>query len=103
MNNNLFYSPKPPWSYKPAITIASRNRNGISTYKKHTLAERQEHGYDKDSLIADPMFINPAKNDYRVKPESPALKLGFKNFEMGKWGLTDEFPKMWREKRVTEK
>jgi hypothetical protein len=54
-------------------------------------------------LIADPMFINPAKNDYRVKPESPALKLGFKNFEMGKWGLTDEFPKMWREKRVTKK
>jgi len=103
MNNNLFYSPKPPWSYKPAITIASRNRNGISTYKKHTLAEWQENGYDKDSLIADPMFINPAKNDYRVKPESPALKLGFKNFEMGKWGLTDEFPKMWREKRVTEK
>ena len=72
-------------------------------YEKYHLAEWQEHDYDKDSLIADPMFINPAKNDYRVKPESPALKLGFKNFEMGKWGLTDEFPKMWREKRVTKK
>ncbi|MGA2363625.1 MAG: right-handed parallel beta-helix repeat-containing protein [Candidatus Aminicenantales bacterium] len=96
MNNNLFYSPRPPWSYKPAITIVSRNKNGISTYKKLTLAEWQELGYDKDSLIADPMFIDPARNDYRVKPESPALKLGFKNFEMGKWGLTDEFPAQWR-------
>jgi hypothetical protein len=58
------------------------------------LAEWQELGYDKDYLISDPMFINPAKNDYRVKPESPALELGFKNFEMGKWCLPDEFPEM---------
>jgi hypothetical protein len=102
MNNNLYYSPRPPWSYRPAISMASRNSNGISTYKKLTLAEWQQFGYDKNSLIADPMFIDPAKNDYRVKPESPALKLGFKNFEMGKWGLTAEFPEMWREERVTD-
>jgi len=25
----------------------------------------------------------------------PALKIGFKNFDMN-WGLTDEFPEMWR-------
>jgi hypothetical protein len=32
-----------------------------------------------------------------VRPDSPALKAGFKNFDMGRWGLTDGFPKQWRE------
>ena len=27
--------------------------------------------------------------------KSPALKLGFVNFEMGTWGLTNDFPKKW--------
>jgi len=102
MNSNLYYSPKPPWSYRPAISIASRSPNGVSKYKKLTLAEWQELGYDKNSLIADPKFINIGNNDYRVKPESPALKLGFKNFEMGGWGLTEDFPEIWREKQLTK-
>jgi hypothetical protein len=97
MNHNLFYTPKLPWAYKPVITVAYRRESGISLYKKYTLSEWQELGYDKDSMVADPKFIDPANNDYRVNDDSPALKLGFKNFEMGKWGLTDEFPKMWRE------
>jgi hypothetical protein len=39
------------------------------------------------------MFVDPANDDYRVKPESPALKVGFRNFEMGQWGLAEDFPK----------
>ncbi len=65
--------------------------------QRFTLAEWRQMGFDQHSVYADPMFVDPENKDYRVKPESPALKLGFKNFEMGKWGLTDEFPKMWRE------
>jgi hypothetical protein len=49
-------------------------------------------GFDKNSVFADPMFVDPSTNDYRVKPESPALKVGFKNFEMGRWGIRDLFP-----------
>lgn len=33
--------------------------------------------YDKNSVIADPRFIDPAQDDFRLAPESPALKLGF--------------------------
>ena len=33
------------------------------------------------------MFVDPAKEDYRVRPESPALKLGFQNFDMTRVGL----------------
>jgi len=65
---------------------------------KYSLKEWQKLGFDKHSVFADPMFIDPENNDYRVKPESPALKLGFKNFEMGEWGLREDFPERWREK-----
>ncbi|QDT00963.1 PDZ domain-containing protein [Adhaeretor mobilis] len=43
-------------------------------------------GWDVHSEIADPMFVDPASNDYRVKRESPALALGFNNFPMDQFG-----------------
>jgi hypothetical protein len=61
------------------------------------MEEWQKLGFDQHSVFADPLFVDPEKHDFRVRPESPALKAGFKNFEMGKWGLTDEFPEQWRE------
>jgi hypothetical protein len=48
-------------------------------------------------VLADPMFVDPANGDYRVRPESPALKLGFKNFDLDKFGLLPNFPKQWPE------
>jgi hypothetical protein len=53
---------------------------------KGTLAQWQAAGYDKNSVVADPLFVDPAKDDYRLKPESPALKLGFKAIDVGKIG-----------------
>jgi hypothetical protein len=53
-------------------------------------------GFDKNSVFADPLFVDPSRNDYRVKPESPALKVGFKNFEMGTWGILPHFQKALR-------
>ncbi len=44
-------------------------------------------GADANSLAGDPMFLNPAAGDFRVKAESPALKLGFKNFPMDQFGV----------------
>lgn len=35
-------------------------------------------GMDVHSIVADPLFINPEKGDFTLKPGSPALKLGFK-------------------------
>jgi len=44
-------------------------------------------GYDVHSLIVDPMFVNPAKNDYRLKSDSPASKIGFKQFDYTRAGV----------------
>jgi hypothetical protein len=56
------------------------------TIARHTLATWQELGYDQDSVFADPLFVDAAGGDFRVQPESPALKLGFKNFSMDQFG-----------------
>jgi hypothetical protein len=51
-----------------------------------TFAQWQAAGYDTHSLVADPLFVDPAHDDYRLKPDSPALKLGFKPIPVEKIG-----------------
>ena len=43
---------------------------------------------DTHSILADAMFVDPDKGDFRVKDGSPALKLGFVNFPMDQFGVT---------------
>ena len=51
-----------------------------------TFEQWQAKGQDKNSLVADPLFVNVAKDDYRLKPNSPAFKLGFKEIDISKAG-----------------
>jgi Right handed beta helix region len=80
-----------------AVVDQLRSEAGNRNPQRYDLAGWQKLGFDQHSVFADPLFIDPANFDLRVRPESPALKVGFKNFEMGKWGLTDKFPEQWRE------
>lgn len=51
------------------------------------LQEARSNGTDKNSIAGDPMFVDPANGDYSVAPNSPALKIGFKNFPMNQFGV----------------
>ena len=46
----------------------------------------QSVGWDKNSVIADPLFENWEKDDYRLKKDSPAFKLGFEQIPVEKIG-----------------
>ena len=46
----------------------------------------QKLGQDKASVIADPLFVDARHDDYRLKPESPALKLGFRQIPVSRIG-----------------
>lgn len=43
-------------------------------------------GFDRDSVFADPEFVDPLSGNYHVRATSPALALGFKNFPMDGFG-----------------
>lgn len=49
-------------------------------------SEWQRAGQDTHSIVADPLFVDPSKDDYHLKPNSPAFKLGFKPIPTEKIG-----------------
>lgn len=63
-----------------------REGGGPIRFGKLSWEEWRAKGMDKNSLIADPQFVAPEKFDFRLKPTSPALKLGFKPFDLSKVG-----------------
>jgi hypothetical protein len=89
IDHNCFYSDL--GEFVARVTLREGER------RRYSLEDWRQVGFDVHSVFADPMFIDPGNNDYRVKPDSPALEVGFENFEMGRWGLTDEFPERLRD------
>ncbi|HJN15925.1 MAG TPA: right-handed parallel beta-helix repeat-containing protein, partial [Armatimonadota bacterium] len=55
-------------------------------FKGKTFQEWRATGQDTDSVVADPMFVDPENHDYTLKPDSPALKLGFEPIDITKVG-----------------
>lgn len=52
--------------------------------------EWQKWGFDFHSIITDPLFVDAEHDNYMLKPESPAFKLGFKQIDVSKVGLVKE-------------
>ncbi len=63
----------------------------------------QAEGHDTHSVVADPLFVDAAHYDFRLKPESPAYKLGFKDIDLSKVGLYGAAEWVDGPKQVTRK
>ena len=68
-NWNVFYNP-------------NQTVDEVKFYNNESFADWRNRGYDKNSVYADPMFVDPDNYDFRLKPESPALKHGFKPIDL---------------------
>jgi parallel beta-helix repeat protein len=70
MRNNLYYD----------------SRGADILFVGKTFADWQAAGHDAGSVIADPLFVNAANFDFRLRPESPALRMGFRQIDMSTVG-----------------
>jgi hypothetical protein len=74
MDWNVYFDARP--DAKP-----DQFRLGPCTWEKW-----QERGHDQHSLIADPLFVAPRENDFRLQPSSPAFSLGFRSIDLSHVG-----------------
>ncbi len=89
----LLQTDKAPWIDEMDYNLFSGKAKFASF--ADSFEDWQAKGFDEHSVFADPMFVDPENGDYRVKPDSPALKLGFKNFDLHGVGLLPDFPDKW--------
>ena len=82
---NLEANPFDDNVYWPGPGNAWRIRN--RHVKNGAWSEWQAAGQDVHSVVADPLFVDAAHGDYRLRPESPALTRGFKELPYAEIGL----------------
>jgi len=59
--------------------------NGLPGVK--TFEDWNKLGLDTHSIVADPLFVDAENDDYTLRPDSPALKMGFKPIDLSGVGL----------------
>lgn len=93
-NNIVYWSTGPalagPWD---KVQFVARNNcwwnaAGVAvTFAGKPLEAWQALGHEAGSVVADPLFVDAAKGDFRLKPDSPALALGFRPFDSSQAGV----------------
>ena len=79
-DDNLFFQPDGgKYALQDTRKVQEAERIG-------TLEQWRRLGYDRRSVVVDPLFVRPDNDDYRLRPDSPALKLGFVPIDVTKIG-----------------
>ncbi len=59
---------------------------GEMKFAGQTLESWRSRGHDQNSMIVDPLFVSPQKDDFQLQPGSPALKNGFHPIDLSRVG-----------------
>jgi hypothetical protein len=74
LNDNLYWKPD----------------GAIKNFAGKSWGDWQFLGQDTRSKVADPLFVDPTHGDWSLRPDSPALALGFIPFDWKKAGVTGD-------------
>ncbi|HOX40981.1 MAG TPA: right-handed parallel beta-helix repeat-containing protein [bacterium] len=81
MDKNVFYAPK------ANLDTFIRLGSGGRTLKSFSWWQGEETANDRNSVVADPRFVNLANNNYCLNSDSPAKALGIKDVSYCKDGI----------------
>jgi hypothetical protein len=74
LDKNLYYD----------VNLGDHGQSALDYYRTR--------GADKNSMVADPLFRDIKKGDFRLKENSPAYQMGFKDIDVTRIGLRKDFP-----------
>jgi len=92
--NNIVLGAYRPAAMNRALTAKDKwgavlDLNLFATHENDRLKFAQ-NDCDANSLVGDPLFVDAATMNYQVKENSPAFKIGFRNFQMNEFGVYSE-------------
>jgi len=70
------------WDYRSGRDSTTLKFSGAS------LESWRARGHDLHSIVADPRFMSATNHDFRLQPDSPALKMGFKSLDLRAVGVS---------------
>lgn len=70
----------------PEILFSDHNLFWAGGREIGELERLHQLGLDQQSIVADPLFVDPPHDDYRLRPESPAFSLGFQPIDTSRVG-----------------
>lgn len=76
-NNRFVMDRNVYWDARAAGAVSADPPAFTLKFSGLTLDQWRARGHDRNSVVADPLFVDPARDDYSLKPGSPAFRLGF--------------------------
>jgi hypothetical protein len=71
---------------------------GLPEDSEDVLEKLHAIGRERNGAYTNPLFVNWENGDFRLKSDSPALKMGIKSIDLSKVGLTEDFPKRFKQR-----
>jgi hypothetical protein len=90
--NGNFYAVSP--GSKTHLLALTQKGYGDGVYNLQNPARRQaanDLGFAKDAVIGDPQWVNPAQDDFRLQPGSPAAGKGWDGVDKSPAGAAADF------------